>query len=73
MVITEFATDKGPEGNNPLITGFDPTLHEKAVSDEIDSSLMWVKERMATGDALVKIRDNTPFLIKKKETNTTIS
>ena len=34
---------------------------------------MWMKERTATGDALVKIKGNAPFLIKKKEANIIIS
>lgn len=39
----------------------------------MDGSFMWTKERTATGDALVKIKGNAPFLIKKKEANIIIN
>ena len=73
MAVTEVVTDKGPEGNYFLITGFDPASHKKVVFDKMDSFFIWVKERTAIGDTLVKIKRNASFLIKKKESNIIIS
>ena len=73
MAVTEVVTDKGPEGNYFLITGFDPASHKKVVFDKMDSFFIWLKERTAIGDTLVKIKGNASFLINKKESNIIIS
>ena len=67
--VVEVVTDKGPEGNYFVITGFDPISHKKVVSDDLDSFYIWVKARMDVGDTLVKTKGNAAYLIKKKKIN----